>query len=193
MSTLQLTDDFGLNAELGALEELWGDGKMAVVQGVGYPDHNLSHFRSTDIVATADTESGTTGWMGRGLLEEFPDYETNPPPAPPAVQNGASVPVLYQAASTSQAKTLDNARAVERVATERSSSRRMKREHRPMRLTTARSSRFRRRSQPRHGLSKDASARASTSSRWTASTRSRVRPTCTRSCCGRSAKRSTLS
>ncbi|MEL6771347.1 MAG: DUF1501 domain-containing protein [Bacteroidota bacterium] len=114
--TLPLTDDFGLNAELGALEGLWGDGKMAVVQGVGYPDHNLSHFRSTDIVATADTESGTTGWMGRGLLEEFPDYETNPPPAPPAVQIGASVPVLFQAESTNLAMTFASAQAVERVA-----------------------------------------------------------------------------
>ncbi|MEM8558572.1 MAG: DUF1501 domain-containing protein, partial [Bacteroidota bacterium] len=114
--TIRLSDDLGLNAELGALEGLWGEGRMAVVQGVGYPDHNLSHFRSTDIVATADTTSGTTGWVGRGLIGDYPDYETNRPPAPPAVQIGASVPVMFQTESTNLAMTFANAQAVERLA-----------------------------------------------------------------------------
>src|SRR3981081_1595489 len=46
---LHLTDSVGLNPNLTKLKALYDQGKMAVVQGVGYPNPNRSHFRSLDI------------------------------------------------------------------------------------------------------------------------------------------------
>src|SRR5947209_4336095 len=46
---LQLTDSVGLNPNLTKLKSLYDEGKVAIVQGVGYPNPNRSHFRSMDI------------------------------------------------------------------------------------------------------------------------------------------------
>ena len=65
--TLRLTDHFGLNPKLVGLKSLHDEGHLAIVQGVGYPNPNRSHFRSTEIWHTA-SDSGVTenyGWMGR--------------------------------------------------------------------------------------------------------------------------------
>jgi uncharacterized protein (DUF1501 family) len=65
-SALRLTDDFGLHPSARGFKKLWDDGHMAVLHAVGYPNPNRSHFRSTDIWATADAEKmGRTGWLGR--------------------------------------------------------------------------------------------------------------------------------
>lgn len=57
----------GLHPNLSFLEQAFKDGQMAVVQGVGYPNPNRSHFRSTEIWtrATDADKVGTTGWVGR--------------------------------------------------------------------------------------------------------------------------------
>ena len=65
---LRLDDATGLNPALKGLHRLYGDGRMAVVRGVGYPKPDRSHFRSMDIWQTAQPERpGTTGWLGRWL------------------------------------------------------------------------------------------------------------------------------
>jgi uncharacterized protein (DUF1501 family) len=72
---LRLTDEVGLHPALRPLKELYDDGRLAVVQGVGYPNPNRSHFRSMEIWQTADPE-GTglrTGWLGRLFDSECPD------------------------------------------------------------------------------------------------------------------------
>src|SRR5438309_8135480 len=46
---LPLSDSVGLHPQLAALKPLWDVGNLAVVQGVGYPNPNRSHFRSMDI------------------------------------------------------------------------------------------------------------------------------------------------
>jgi uncharacterized protein (DUF1501 family) len=72
--------------------ELWSEKKMNVVQGVTYPNPNLSHFRSTDIwmSGSASNVNETTGWIGRYLNSEYPDYPTGYPnakmPDPVAIQ-----------------------------------------------------------------------------------------------------------
>ena len=43
---LSLNSDVGLHPNLTGIKGLWDEGKMAVVQGVGYPDQNFSHFKS---------------------------------------------------------------------------------------------------------------------------------------------------
>src|SRR6266571_798146 len=63
---LRLTDSVGLNPNLGKLKTLYDQGKMAVVQGVGYPNPNRSHFRSMDIWHSAHPESfERVGWLRR--------------------------------------------------------------------------------------------------------------------------------
>jgi uncharacterized protein (DUF1501 family) len=64
--TLRLTDHFGLNPKLVGLKSLHDEGHLAIVQGVGYPNPNRSHFRSTEIWHTASDSSVTEkyGWMG---------------------------------------------------------------------------------------------------------------------------------
>ncbi|HEY3756475.1 MAG TPA: DUF1501 domain-containing protein [Opitutaceae bacterium] len=66
---LKLNAAQGLHPACAAFQPLYGEGKLAIVQNVGYPNPNRSHFRSTEIWETA-SDSGTfatTGWIGRYL------------------------------------------------------------------------------------------------------------------------------
>lgn len=63
---LKLDDHVGLHPSMKELHALWGDGRLSVVQGVGYPNPNRSHFRSMEIWQTADTgPASPSGWLGR--------------------------------------------------------------------------------------------------------------------------------
>ena len=64
---LRLSDTLGLHPACGAMQGLFNAGKLAVVQNVGYPNPNRSHFRSTEIWETASSsdEFAATGWIGR--------------------------------------------------------------------------------------------------------------------------------
>jgi uncharacterized protein (DUF1501 family) len=64
--TLRLNDDFGLHAQATGLKRLYDEGCLGIVQGVGYPNPNRSHFRSMDIWQTASPDgSRHEGWLGR--------------------------------------------------------------------------------------------------------------------------------
>jgi len=82
----------GLHPALTEFRNLMLDGKFAVVQNVGYPNPNFSHFRSTDIWHTASDSSTilTTGWLGRYLHEEYPNYPGQLPNDPMSIQIGTS-------------------------------------------------------------------------------------------------------
>ena len=64
---LKLNEACGLNPKLPFLHKMFQEGHLSVVQGVGYPNPNRSHFRSTEIWtrATDSDKVGTTGWLGR--------------------------------------------------------------------------------------------------------------------------------
>jgi uncharacterized protein (DUF1501 family) len=66
-SVLKLNDHVGLHPNLAPLKSLFDEGQMTILQGVGYPNPNRSHFRSMDIWHTAEPESErtTSGWLGR--------------------------------------------------------------------------------------------------------------------------------
>jgi len=55
----------GLHPRMTGLKELYDEGMLTVVQGVGYPNPNRSHFKSMDIWHTADTDGIGDGWLGR--------------------------------------------------------------------------------------------------------------------------------
>tara|TARA_R110002072_G_scaffold42064_15_gene118293 strand:- start:9449 stop:10789 length:1341 start_codon:yes stop_codon:yes gene_type:complete len=57
--------DLGLNGAMTGIRELYDEGQCAIVQGVGYPNPNRSHFTSTDIWQTADTSGTGDGWIGK--------------------------------------------------------------------------------------------------------------------------------
>lgn len=62
---LPLDNDTALHPSLNKFKELYDQGNLAVVQGVGYPNPNLSHFRSMEIWQTASTGAPASGWVGR--------------------------------------------------------------------------------------------------------------------------------
>jgi uncharacterized protein (DUF1501 family) len=69
---LPVTGQIGLHPKLSNLKNLYDAGKVAIVQGVGYPNANRSHFRSTDIWMTANPDAiEKTGWLGRYLDESI--------------------------------------------------------------------------------------------------------------------------
>lgn len=58
----------GFHPSLAPLKELWDEGALAVVEGVGYPEPSFSHFESMRIWQTADRDGRTyEGWLGRYL------------------------------------------------------------------------------------------------------------------------------
>src|SRR4051812_49135824 len=70
---LKIDDRFGFHPSMAAIKPFWDDGKMAVINGVGYPDPNYSHFRSMDIWYTAQPETiATDGWLGKTVRELDP-------------------------------------------------------------------------------------------------------------------------
>ncbi|MBV9102486.1 MAG: DUF1501 domain-containing protein, partial [Candidatus Eremiobacteraeota bacterium] len=70
---LKLDGRIGFNPVMVRLHELFKEGHLAIVQGVGYPNPNRSHFESTQIWETAATQPQTTsGWLGRYLDRVVP-------------------------------------------------------------------------------------------------------------------------
>ena len=67
--TLSLTDEVGLHPALSVFKELYDDGSLGILNSVGYPNPDRSHFRSMDIWQTASqsTEYWNSGWIGRYL------------------------------------------------------------------------------------------------------------------------------
>ena len=66
---LKVSDTLGFNPALGSLRELYDGGLLTVINNVGYPNPDRSHFRSMDIWQTGSqsNEYLTTGWVGRYL------------------------------------------------------------------------------------------------------------------------------
>ncbi len=86
--SLPITDTLALHPALESWQSLFNEQKLAIIQGVGYIDGNLSHFRSSDIWDTGSDEDEdlTTGWLGRLLELEYPGFPNNAPDHPLAIQ-----------------------------------------------------------------------------------------------------------
>lgn len=74
---LKINDEIALHSNLSGFKELYDAGHLAVIQGVGYPNPNRSHFRSTEIWQTAsDAEKVESyGWLGRYFDNACPGCE----------------------------------------------------------------------------------------------------------------------
>jgi len=75
-STLPLEDQVGLHPDMIGFKALYDQGKATIVQNVGYPAMNMSHFRGRDIVFMGGDAGDyfSSGWMGRFLNFEYPGY-----------------------------------------------------------------------------------------------------------------------
>ncbi len=70
---LPIDDNFGFNPNMGPIKSLWDQGKVAVINGIGYSNPNRSHFRSMDIWHTAEPDKiSTEGWLGRAIRDLDP-------------------------------------------------------------------------------------------------------------------------
>jgi uncharacterized protein (DUF1501 family) len=75
-AVLPLDDHYGFNPSMTAFKQLWDDGHLAVINGIGYPKPDRSHFRSMDIWHTAEpTTIANEGWLGRVIREIDPAGE----------------------------------------------------------------------------------------------------------------------
>lgn len=95
-------------------QRLHGEGKLSIVQSVGYPNQNRSHFRSTDIWSTASPAEVeyTTGWAGRyleSLNPGFPEgYPNEAAPHPLAIAMGNAASETCQGTVTNVGQTVNN-------------------------------------------------------------------------------------
>jgi uncharacterized protein (DUF1501 family) len=73
---LPISDDLAFNPQMGSMKRLWDDGRLALINGIGYPTPNRSHFRSMDIWHTAEPDDiGKEGWLGRAARVMDPNAE----------------------------------------------------------------------------------------------------------------------
>ncbi|MFC4633612.1 DUF1501 domain-containing protein [Dokdonia ponticola] len=112
-----LSPDFGIPPSMDPLQSLWGNGQMKVVHGVGYPDSSLSHFRGSDIWASAQPdEIDDTGVFGRYFEDLYPDFLINPPDVPPAIQIGSSGNLIFDGDEAGYAFSVANPQQLEDIA-----------------------------------------------------------------------------
>jgi len=97
----------GFHPSMTHMRAMYDSGQVSLIQGVGYPNQDFSHFRSTDIWLTGSDadENIETGWMGRYLDTKFPNFPEGYPnttnPDPPAIQIGAMISPALQGGSMS--------------------------------------------------------------------------------------------
>ncbi|MBO19292.1 MAG: DUF1501 domain-containing protein [SAR202 cluster bacterium] len=73
---LPIDGGLALNPALSDIKGLYDEGKVALINGIGYPNPNRSHFRSMDIWHTCEPEKvGTEGWLGRAIRDLDPKAE----------------------------------------------------------------------------------------------------------------------
>ena len=75
---LPINNTLAFNPHAAPLKDVYDAGKMAIVQGVGYPDSSRSHFRSSYIWHTCEPETiATEGWLGQAIGQMDPDKENS--------------------------------------------------------------------------------------------------------------------
>lgn len=115
---LELNGSVGIPNWMSAAHDMWNEDQMKVIQAVGYPDPNLSHFRSTDIWSSSSDsdEVISTGWLGRYIENSYPDLINNPPECPPAIQIGAQGNISFQGSTFNLAVSVSNPERLEEIA-----------------------------------------------------------------------------
>ncbi|MEL7159812.1 MAG: hypothetical protein AAFN92_03565, partial [Bacteroidota bacterium] len=109
-----LTNSLALHGKMESLQRLFEQERLSIIQSVGYPNQNRSHFRSTDIWSTASdsTTELDTGWLGRHLEVSFPGYPNGYPNDaarhPPAISMGSTANATCQGLINNMSQTVQN-------------------------------------------------------------------------------------
>ena len=73
---IAIDGNYGFNPAMQPIKDLYDEGKVALIQGIGYPNPNRSHFRSMDIWHTCEPDKqGPEGWLGRVIRDIDPHGE----------------------------------------------------------------------------------------------------------------------
>ncbi len=108
------TSATGLHPAMTHLQNRYNNGQVSIIQSVGYPNPNYSHFRATDIWLTGSDSDKVlyNGWSGRYLSEEYPNFPTGYPnsnmPDPLAIQIGSIVSPVFQGLQVSMAMAISD-------------------------------------------------------------------------------------
>lgn len=98
---LTITPTNALHPSMPGMKNMFTEGKLSIIQNVGYPEQNRSHFRSMDIWTSGMLDpNATRGWLGRYLDSEFPNF----PDAYPDTQNPDpfAISMGYEVSATCQ-------------------------------------------------------------------------------------------
>ncbi len=112
--TMSGNNKSGLHPAMTGIQSLFNDGKVSVVQAVGYPAPNFSHFRATDIWMSASDSSVNinSGWTGRYLNQFFPGFPNGYPntsmPDPLAIQIGSVTSLALQGPAVSMGMSISS-------------------------------------------------------------------------------------
>ncbi len=113
-AVLSLTEELALHPVMTGVKSMYDDGRLTLLQNVGYPNQNRSHFRSTDIWTSASPadEYWNTGWLGRYLTENHPDFPEGYPnseyPDPLAITMGSIVSQTCQGIAANYSLALND-------------------------------------------------------------------------------------
>lgn len=113
--------ELGFHPSFEKISGLFRDHLVGIIQNVGYPEPNLSHFRSTDIWTSASDSSvvESSGWLGRHLQNEFPEYPTGFPnedsPDPLAITVGSLVSNTCQGPSVNMSIPVENLNSFDQI------------------------------------------------------------------------------
>jgi uncharacterized protein (DUF1501 family) len=103
-----------LHPSMTGMQTLFNEDKLAIIQAVGYPSPNFSHFRATDIWMTGSGSDKilNTGWAGRFLDDVYKGFPENYPtvnmPDPLAIQVGSVVSSTFQGPAFSMGLAISN-------------------------------------------------------------------------------------
>ncbi|MCB0700579.1 MAG: DUF1501 domain-containing protein [Chitinophagales bacterium] len=104
----------GLHPSMTGIRDLYDNGLMNIVQSVGYPDPNFSHFRATDIWMSGSDSNQfiNTGWLGRYLDTKYPGFPSGYPnanmPDPLAIEIGSRTSTLFQGADVNMSMSISS-------------------------------------------------------------------------------------
>ncbi len=110
---ISITTKNAFHPVMKGMADLFQEGKLGIVQNVGYPEQNRSHFRSMDIWTSGSTDiSTTTGWLGRNLENQHPGFPEAYPdeshPDPFAISMGYEVSATCQGLVANFSHTVNN-------------------------------------------------------------------------------------
>lgn len=115
---LKLNNKYGLPDVMSSLEPMWKEDKFKVIHSVGYENQSRSHFKGTDLWASAEIDSNVqeTGWLGRYYDNVLEDYVMNPPASPVAIEIGSTRNITFDGEENKYSYSVANINTLKNIA-----------------------------------------------------------------------------